>query len=440
MGYYMRKNFVLDTNILIFDPKAIFKFQDNNLYIPIYVIEELDKLKSEHSLRGKNAREACRILDEQRCSGNLSQGVDLENEGKLFVYVAKKRKIIDVGLDKSSIDNAILQSALEIKEDYQNINTILVTMDVNLRVRADTLNLQTAAYESQSVDPSSLITGLEEIDVRPGEIDRLYSRGYFIPYEEHEGILYDNACVMLKDGMKTGLGRYDKENDKILKVEDRSKHGVMGIKPRNREQHFALDLLMNDNIKLVTIIGIAGTGKTLMSCAAGIQKVIDGTYSKLIISRPVVPMGKDLGFLPGDLNEKMSPWMQPIYDNLELLMMQGGGKKKGFNYNDILEQGLIKVEPLTYIRGRSLPSQFIIVDEAQNLSSHEIKTIITRCGEGSKIILTGDPDQIDSPYMDKGTCGLSLAIEKLHDNPLVGHLTLTKGERSPLANLAAERL
>lgn len=430
----MKKNYILDTNVLIHDPQSMFKFEDNNLYIPIYVLEELDKLKSELSLRGRNSREACRLLDDLRCQGSLSEGVPV-SDGKLTIFVPQDRKVIKVGLEPKSMDNAILQCASEIKESSE-LRTILVTMDINLRVRSESIGIQTASYEFQSVDTSHMITGHTNMAVELGDIDKLFEDGILDPRDADDE-LFDNICVLLKDPSgKTALARFNKRHNQLMPIH--SKNDVMGIKPRNVEQKFAFDLLMDDNIKLITLVGIAGTGKTLCALSAGLEKtIVEGVYSRLIISRPVVPMGKDIGYLPGTMEEKMNPWMQPIYDNLELLMMTGGGKRKGLKYDELFQQDLIRVEPLTYIRGRSLPNQFIIIDEAQNLSPHEIKTIITRCGEGSKIVLTGDPDQIDNPYMDKGSCGLSLAVEKLHDNPLVGHLTLSKGERSELANLAA---
>jgi len=432
----MRKNYVLDTNVLIHDPHSIFQFEDNNVYVPVYTLEELDKLKNEHSIRGRNSREVCKIIDELRCHGSLSQGIKInDGYGSFVIYVPKERRTLKVALDSKSMDAAILQAALEIN-DTKKERTILVTMDVNLRIRAESIGLQTASYESQSIDLSRLITGQVEITSEVGQIDRMFSDGYVNPETEHE--LFDNACVMLRENERTALGRYRKENNELRPIR-LPKTGAMGIRPRNREQQFALDMLLDPSIQVMTLVGFAGTGKTLLAVAAGLQNtVVDGHYSRLIISRPVVPMGRDIGYLPGTLQEKMDPWMQPIYDNLELLMMTGGGKRKtGMKYEQLFEQDVIRVEPLTYMRGRSLPSQYIIIDEAQNLTPHEIKTIITRCGEGSKIVLTGDPDQIDNPYMDKGSCGLTVAVEKFHDHSIFGHITLTKGERSELANLAA---
>jgi PhoH-like ATPase len=449
----MQKNYVLDTNVLIHDPQSVFQFEDNLLYIPIYVLEELDKLKNEHgTTRGRNARESCRILDDLRCQGSLSGGIDINNNGKLYVYVPQSRKNISVALDHQSVDNAILQCAQEIKENsllaaesYPDgkieIKTILVTMDVNLRVRAEALGLQTAAYESQSVDPSKILTGTVTLPILDGEIDLLYQQGFLNPDPQNNDELYENVCITLQENSgKTALGRYNKKLNEIRPIQ-LPREGTMGIKPRNKEQQFVLDLLLDDSINLITITGIAGSGKTILATTAGLSKVLEGKYTRLLISRPIVPMGgKDIGYIPGSIEEKMQPWMQPIYDNLELLMMTGKKKNSSLKYEELFNQDVIRVEPLTYIRGRSLPSQYILIDEAQNLSIHEVKTIITRCGEGSKIILTGDPDQIDSPYLDKGTCGLMVAIEKLHGQPSVGHITLARGERSELANLAATLL
>lgn len=432
----MKKNYVLDTNVLIHDPKSIFQFEDNNLYIPIYVLEELDKLKGEQSLRGRNSREACRLLDELRCQGPLSTGVNVGDFGKLTIYVPKERKVLSVALDTKSMDSAILQCALEIHGSDKDTNTILVTMDVNLRVRAEALGMQTASYESQSVDASKIFTGSATLAVDDGDITNLYTQGYLTSPRTED--LYPNVCVTLEEPSgKTALGRYHTNEVKPLSL---PKDGVMGIKPRNKEQSFALDMLLDDNIKLVFLSGSAGTGKTLLASSVGLHKILEGTYTRLLISRPIIPMGRDLGALPGTIKEKLDPWMQPIYDNLELLMMTSGKKKTNLKYDDLFRQDLVRIEPLTYIRGRSIPSQFILLDEAQNLSTHEIKTIITRCGEGSKIVLTGDPDQIDSPYLDKGSCGFSVGIDRMRNNPIVGHLTLTKGERSELANLAAQMM
>jgi PhoH-like ATPase len=459
----MKKIYILDTNVLINDPNSIFQFEDNLLYIPIYVLEELDKLKTEQTLRGRNSRQACRILDEFRVLGNgLGSGVKLNDVGgMLYVYVpkSKSRLVLSVGLD-NSYDSSILQSALDIQKanNKKNLKTILVTMDVNLRIRAESLGVQAAPYTSNSINVDELPTGIVEREFSDDDIDRFYKlKGFEI--SETVG-LFCNASVILKGPTKSALGVYDGEK-KFLKLLPKQEP-ILGISPKNTEQRFAFHLLMDKNINLVTINGIAGSGKSLLSTATSLDMVVNKEeYNRLLISRPVIPLGKDIGYLPGSLSEKLDPWMQPIYDNLELLTMGMGkakrselakekgfekakdsstGKNSMFTHESLIASGIIKVEPLTYIRGRSLPNQVLIVDEAQNLTIHEIKTIITRCGDGTKIILNGDIDQIDSPYIDRSTCGLSIIIDKLHDDPSVAHITLAKGERSRLATLAATRL
>jgi PhoH-like ATPase len=441
----MKKNYVLDTNVLIHDPKSIFQFEDNNLYIPIYVIEELDKIKSEHSSRGRNSREACRILDELREQGSLSDGVDINDDGKLYIYVPKERKTLNVGLDRSSIDNAILQCFAEIKDlTPPDVIAILVTMDINLRIRAESLKFQTESYESQSVDFSKLVTGMVDYEANNGDIDLLYATGQL---SIEDGIdYYYNACVTIKEPSgKTALGRYYKD-ERLIKLLNIPKEGIFNIKPRNKEQQFATSLLLDDNIKVVSLIGLPGSGKTLLSSLIGLHKTIkEGQYAKLTIARPIVVLGNDIGFLPGSIAEKLDPYMQPIYDQLDLILIGGGKKSKqdkfaNSKYEDLIKQGIINVEPITYIRGRSLHNQFVLIDESQNLSTHEVKTILTRCGEGTKIIFTGDPSQIDTPYLDRNSSGISVITEKLHNHPLVGHITMVKGERSQLANLATQRL
>ena len=462
----MKKNYILDTNVLINDPQALFQFEDNNLYIPIYVLEELDKIKSEQSLRGKTSREVCRILDNLRCQGKLSEGVKVGDVGgTLTVYVPKERKSLKVGLEVNSMDNAILQCCVELQEASNN-KTILVTMDVNLRVRAECIGLQTASYENQSVDFSKLMTGMIEYKVADGTIAQFFLDKR-LTIEDDTGF-YHNVYVNIVEEVsgKRAEGKYCKKTkdgvtDKWIRPLIVPKEGVMGVKPRNKEQGFVLDALMDDSIKIVSLVGQQGTGKTLLASLIGLDSVLDGKYSRLTITRPIVVMGNDIGYLPGDAMEKLSPYMQPFYDNLEFILL-GSGKKSGQvkqlklkqnknkfdkgsdtgmckTYQDYIDDGLIKVEPLTYIRGRSLHNQFIILDESQNISVHELVTMLTRCGENTKIVITGDPGQIDTPYLDKNSCGLSIMVEKMHNHPIVAHITLSKGERSELANLTTER-
>lgn len=438
----MKKNYVLDTNVLLHDPQAIYKFEDNDLLIPIYVIEEIDSFKRDVGERGRNARTIVRNLDALReLGGCLSDGVPVGEGGTLRVFVPSKKPILEIALHPSSGDHAILRTALDIQAAEPNKRTIFITMDVSLRIRADALGLETQAYENQAVDPRSLQSAVTELIVSAEEMEVFFREGR-LNHSSTE--IPSNGSVMLRGPGaqdRTGLGRYDAGQGQIRALIT-PREGVAGIRPRNREQAFALDLLLDDNIKMVTLLGMAGTGKTLLALAAGLSRVVeDGAYSRLLISRPVMPLGRDIGFLPGDIDEKLGPWMQPLYDNLEYLLVAGGNRRRGSRgFEELLDSGQIQVEPLTYIRGRSLPQQFVIVDEAQNLTPHEVKTVVTRVGEGTKIVLTGDPFQIDNPYVDESSNGLSVVADRLKNEPLVGHVLLTKGERSELSNLAANKL
>ena len=437
----MSKTYILDTNVLLHDPYAIYKFEDNDLILPIYVLEEIDQFKRETTERGRNARAASRLLDAHRAQGSLSTGVPIGEEGgTLRVHVPARRPALNIALNPSSGDHAILQTAIDLR-DQSSDPTIFVTMDVNLRVRADALGLQTETYENQAVDIERLNTGAVEIAVTAEELDGFFDKGEMSPPKGVE--LHANLCVLLRDDRsrpRTALGRYAADLGMIRALRI-PREGVMGIRPRNKEQSFALDLLLDDHVRLVTLVGMAGTGKTLLALAAGLSRAIEDTaFTRLLVSRPVMPLGRDIGFLPGSIEEKLNPWMQPIYDNLDLLLTHQRGKRRGQGKEEFLDDARLQVEPLTYIRGRSLPRQFVIVDEAQNLTPHEVKTVITRCGEGTKMVLTGDPFQIDNPYVDSTTNGLSYVADRLRGENLVGHLLLTKGERSGLANLAAGRL
>jgi PhoH-like ATPase len=439
----MKKNYVLDTNVLLHDPFAIHKFEDNDLILPIYVIEEIDQFKRESNERGRNARTISRLLDDKRNGGSLSRGVPTGEGGSLRVHVPERRPELAIALDPKSSDHAILATALAVRDGAPDRPTVFVTMDVNLRIRADALGLKTEAYENQSVDVERLETGIVELAIPVADMDRFFETNALAA--PPGAVLYANVSVMLRDdGAKprTALGRFhaDKGEIRALKL---PRDPIAGIKPRNREQAFALDLLLDDTVRAVTLIGKAGTGKTLLALAAGVKKTVeDGAYARLLVSRPVMPLGRDIGFLPGDLEQKLNPWMQPVYDNLEFLLVAGGSRRRGGGrgFEDLFATGQIQVEPLTYIRGRSLPQQYVIVDEAQNLTPHEVKTVITRCGEGTKIVLTGDAFQIDNPYVDASTNGLSVSADRLRGERLVGHIVLSKGERSELANIAANKL
>lgn len=418
------KTYVLDTNVLIYDPTAIFKFEDNDIIIPIGVIKEIDKIKGEQSERGKNARQTARILDSFRQQGSLLQGVKLPGGGNLSIRIYN-----DIN-NSISFDDQILATALHVKDESKNI-TILVTMDINLRLIAETHNLSTEDYKNQSSDPSKLKNNVRTVEVDFDTTDLFINGGMEVDFP-----MMANECFVLKlQNGNTILAR-----EKNGKCKGISKHkDIMGISPRNMGQQFAMEFLMDDDIPLVCISGTAGSGKTLSASAVGLHKTIEcGEYTKLLISRPIVQLGNDIGFLPGSIEEKISPYMRPIFDNMELILMSKG--KKISSLDKLIHDGIVEIEPITYIRGRSLPSQFMIVDEVQNTSPHELKTIITRCGEGTKLVLTGDITQIDSPYMTESTNGLSYVMDRLRNEPMVACIELDVCERSPLAELAANKL
>jgi PhoH-like ATPase len=437
-----RKNLVLDTNVLLHDPRAIYTFQDNHVIIPIYVIEEIDGFKKELSERGRNAREVARSLDSFREKGRLSDGVPIGDQGGVIRVAIGKRAMPDPLRTSQIADNFILAVALEVRDAEPSIRTTLVTKDVNLRIRGDALGLDTADYDSEKIDIQELYSGELELDVTPKQIDSFYADGSLVLDATDD--LHANQYILLRNKenpVQTALGRWDAPQKKVLPIK-KLREGVWGIRPRNKEQHYALDLLLNDDIKLVTLVGKAGTGKTLAALAAGLQKVVEeNVFQKLLVSRPIFPLGRDIGYLPGDIEEKLNPWMQPIYDNVEMLLgLNKTDKKEGRNYGELIDLGYIEIEPLTYIRGRSIPNQYMIVDEAQNLTPHEVKTIITRVGDGTKMVLTGDPYQIDNPYVDAANNGLTTVVERFKDEAIAGHVTLTKGERSILAEIASNLL
>jgi PhoH-like ATPase len=438
----MKKIFVIDTNVLLHDPRAIFSFEDNDVIIPIVVIEELDKFKKGIDEIGRNARQVSRFLDEFRQKGKLSQGVPLEGGGNLRVELNHQSpQLLPNELIATKADNRILATALNLMHD--NLPVVLVTKDTNLRIKADALGLRAEDYESDTVTLDELYSGEAELSVGPGVIDEFYVRGELPPADPKP---YPNQFVLIKNSAnpsQTALSRYSQQKDSLVPIAN-TKHGVWGITARNKQQQFALDLLLNDDIRLVTLVGRAGTGKTLLALAAGLEKTIENrAFQRLVVSRPVFPLGKDIGYLPGDIEEKLRPWMQPIRDNLDFLMGASAvaGRAKGKkDLQSLFDLGMIEVEPLTYIRGRSMPNQYLIVDEAQNLTPHEIKTIITRAGEGTKVVLTGDPYQIDNPYIDSSSNGLTFVVDRFKEEPIAGHITLVKGERSDLAELAATLL
>jgi PhoH-like ATPase len=432
------KNYVLDTNVLLHDARAIFAFADNNVIIPIYVLEEVDTFKKDQSELGRNARQIARELDAFRSEGGLSHPQKMENGGTVRVSLSKNPPK-NPSSDSRSMDQRIIDMAIEVRDADPKTHTVLVTKDVNMRVRGDALGLASVDFEPERISIDELYPGNRELLVPSGTVDKFYADGSVVV--DAPGLHANEYLTLKDDGGKSALTRWDKNAAKAIPVK-KLREGVWGIKPRNKEQHFALDLLLNDDVKLVTLVGKAGTGKTLLAIAAGLQKVTEEqVFSKLLVSRPIFPLGRDIGYLPGTIEEKLNPWMQPIYDNLELLLgLNKSDKKEGRSYAELVDLGFVEIEPLTYIRGRSLPNVYMIVDEAQNLTPHEVKTIVTRAGEGTKIILTGDPYQIDHPYLDSSNNGLTTVAERFKNEMIAGHVILTKGERSPLAELATQIL
>lgn len=444
----MNKIFVLDTNVLLHDPNALFAFKDNEVIIPAVVLEEIDSKKRNADEIGRNARVVSRLLDGLRELGHLHSGVPLPNGGTLKVELNHRSFLkVQEMFGEMSNDNRILAVALNYSLEQQDLDTqkpiVLVSKDVLVRVKADVLGLMTEDYLSdQSVrSGDELYTGYQTVLVHPAVIDEFYTYRYLqIKHLQLQMKLYPHEFVILKDEMGTSKSALLKVSTDGTKLEPLylSNDPVWGITARNAQQRMGLELLLNDDIPLVTLSGKAGTGKTLLALASGLLKVEDERkYKKLLIARPVVPMGKDIGYLPGEKEEKLRPWMQPIYDNLEFLF---DTKKSGDIDKILLGMGSIQVEALTYIRGRSIPGQFIIIDEAQNLSKHEVKTIVSRVGEGSKIVLMGDPEQIDHPYLDSASNGLTYLIERFKQETISGHVMLERGERSKLAQVAADLL
>lgn len=436
------KNYILDTNVLLYDAQALFKFNDNNVIIPIPVIEEIDHFKKDVSETGRSARQASRYLDELRQRAPVTSGIKLDNGGVLYVKMSTGAvlKRLPEELQDRNNDNLILAIALEVKESSGNISTVFVSKDINLRIKADALGLDVEDYESDKVDIEELYSGYTEITTDTEEIRNFREKGLV----KIDRRLYPHQYVSLTNEIHSEyvLGRYDAKRDAIVKVISEERSGIWRISPRNREQIFAMDALLNDDIQLVTLVGKAGTGKTLLAVAASLYKTVDeNIYSRVLVSRPTLPMGKDIGFLPGTVEEKLTPWMYPIVDNVELIMRKDNRSSRHLRgYRELVEMGILVIEPLTYIRGRSIHNQYLIVDEAQNLTPHEIKTILTRVGDGTKIVVTGDPYQIDNPYIDSASNGLTYVVEKFKNQEISAHITFTKGERSRLSELAANIL
>jgi PhoH-like ATPase len=436
------KNYILDTNVLLHDPNSILSFVDNHVLIPIEVIEEIDRFKRESTDLGQNARSVSRMLDGFRGTGSLSEGVDLPNGGKLKIAFYKNGHSGngDGAFNGNTVDNRILLLAASIQKTQPKNPTILVSKDINLRIKADALGLQAEDYETDRVFITDLYTGMMEMSVSSAKIAEFRAKSE-LALDQGKKYSPNEYCTLLDESntKKAALAKVDATGTKLVPIID-CRDGVWGIKPRNREQHFALDALLDDRIKLVTLMGKAGTGKTLLAMAAGLKRVVnDREFRRLVVARPTISMGKELGFLPGSLEEKLAPWMQPIHDALEMLsdLNMGHDHRRS---GDLMRSGAIVVEALSYIRGRSIANQFMIIDEAQNLTPLEVKTIVTRVGNGTKIVFTGDPYQIDNPYVDSSSNGFNYVVSKFRDQAVSAHVELQKGERSELAELAANIL
>lgn len=433
-----RRKVVIDTNVILFDAFALLKFGDADIHIPFAVIEEVDKFKRDQGENGRNARQFSRFIDVLRNKGSLAQGVQIDNH-ETIVYITTDLGMsgLHAELDQTKADNRILSTALALQKQHPRTKVELITKDINLRIKADVYGVFATDYDNSDLHSGDMYEGYLEIEVKPERIDQFYKTKKI----EVDQKVYDNQYIILKDSANpnhSAIGRYSMAQKAIIPLLN-PPDSIWGIQARNVEQSFALDALLNDEIQMVSLVGKAGTGKTLLAIAAGLFKTLDeGRYQRLLVSRPIFPMGRDIGYLPGDIEQKLNPWMQPIFDNVEFLM--GADKKASGRAQELINQGMLNIEPLTYIRGRSIPKQYLIVDEAQNLTPHEIKTIVTRAGANTKIVLTGDVYQIDNPYVDSANSGLTHAVERFKGQSIAAHVTLTKGERSPLAELAANIL
>ena len=432
---YHKNKVVFDTSVILYDASAFQAFPKTDIHIPLCVIEEIDKFKRDAGETGRNARQFSRFVDTLRSQGSLTEGVKLQSGSYVFVDMLSDVPPLP-GTSQLKADDSILSVAIDLKKNFPKASVELISKDINLRIKSDVFGVRSKDYDPDKVGSiDEIYTGIKHINVKPEVISKFFKQGSLgLP----EASFFSNQYAYLKSEDKVALARFDKKTQRLQAL-IQPDLPVWRVHPRNFEQSCAFDALLNDEILFVSLVGKAGTGKTLLALAAGLHKAMDeGKYQRLLVSRPIFPMGRDIGYLPGDIEQKLNPWMQPIFDSLEFIM--GMGKKAGRLTQDLIDQGLLNIEPLAYIRGRSLPRQYLIIDEAQNLTPHEVKTIITRAGQGTKIILTGDCYQIDNPYVDASNSGLTYSIEKFKSESISAHVTLNKGERSELAELAANLL
>lgn len=431
------KTFILDTNVFLHDPEAILKFRNSDIVMPLVVLEELDKLKRFTDELGKNARHILRFIND--LEGNIFKGVQLENGSFFSVFIENKnqdKQGFPLTLDSNK--HRILFAAYRLKQEGREV-VIMISKDFVLRIKAESIGIEARDYESLKESYDNLYRGYRKMEVEKRQIDELMTRGYLELSKEK--FLPNEFCRFTAGEHSTIMGKYSGKKSRVellLPQED----DIWGIRPLNDEQQCAMNLLLNDEIKLITLIGQAGTGKTLMALTAGLRKVFDeGIYSRILVSRPIMPLGKDIGYLPGTKEEKIYHWMQPIYDNLEFICESISGAENNSETKQwIMESEKIEMEAVTFIRGRSFAHTYIIIDEAQNLTPHEVKTIISRAGKETKVILTGDPTQIDNPYLDKDSNALTYVVDKFKSYGIYGQIFFDKTERSELAALAAKVL
>ncbi|MBC6416029.1 MAG: PhoH family protein [Bdellovibrionales bacterium] len=435
---HYHKKLVLDTSVILYDALAVKTFHKTDIYIPLPVIQEIDTFKKDMGEKGRNARQFSRFIDTLRNKGQLTKGVFLEN-CKSYVHInmlSDYENYLPSLLDNKKVDNQILGMVLFLQQHFPKASVELISKDINLRIKSDVFGIKSKNYDPDRISSiEKMYSGIRNISVTEKQLEEFFKSGFLKLKTEK---FLANQYFVLSNKKQVGLGRYNRKKNQIVPLLS-NKTPIWRVHPRNHEQNFALDALLNTDLLFVSLLGKAGTGKTLLALAAGLRKTIDeALYKRLLVCRPVFPMGKDIGYLPGDIEQKLNPWMQPIFDSLEYIM--GMGKKSPHITRDLIDQGLLNIEPLAYIRGRSIPQQYIIVDEAQNLTPHEIKTIVTRAGTGTKVVLTGDCYQIDNPYIDASNNGLTYSIERFKGQDIFAHVTLTKGERSELAELATNLL
>jgi PhoH-like ATPase len=430
------RTFLLDTNVLLHDAESLSAFEEHNIVLTVDVLEELDRFKRGNDERGRNARRVIRTIDSHRNGLPLSQGVGLPGGGKLYVFVQSFTEYLPKGMDRSQPDNKILAAACALVKAGSEV--VFVTKDINARVKADALGIQAEDYLNRVVNFDELYTGWSEHEVSADTVDRFYQGepvGLDAEFCPNEGVLLKAEG----NPKHTARGIFRAESGVVEPLQHGDSH-PWGLSARNLQQHFALELLLREDIQLVTMLGQAGTGKTLLALAVGLQLVAEEKrYRRIMVSRPIMPLGKDIGYLPGSKDEKLTSWMQPVSDNLQFLVdpkLEQTGDKVQYLY----DTGVVEAEAVTYIRGRSLPKVYIIIDEAQNLTPHEVKTAVSRAGEDAKVILTGDAYQIDNPYLDASSNGLTYVVERFKNEAIHGHITLAKSERSQLASLAADLL